>query len=292
MSIQGGGAMRPTASVVIPAHDEAQVVEDTLRSLLSGVPAGTFDVVVVCNGCSDDTAARARSVAGVRVLEIPEPSKARAVAVGNRATTVFPRVHLDADVAIVGSDVLRLVAPVRAGVVHATAPRRLVPLDGSSRVVRAYYRVWERLPQVRDGLFGRGVVVLSAAGQARVDMRSGVMNDDLAMSEAFLPAERRVVPEATVVVHPPRTTTDLLNRRTRVATGNTQAVAVGVRKTPATEPRTLVRLALREPRVGVRVPVFVAVTLLARHRSRRAVRAGDYTTWLRDESSRLRPGRP
>lgn len=285
-------AKRVTASVVIPAHNEAQVVEATLRTLLGDVVPGTFDVVVVCNGCSDDTADRARSVTGVRVLEIAEPSKARATIVGNRATTVFPRVHLDADVAITGADVLRLVEPIRAGTALATGPRRLVPTEGCSWVVRAYYRVWQSLPEVRAGLFGRGVVALSAAGQARVDLRAGMMNDDLAMSEAFLPTERRVVDEATVVVHPPRTTGDLVLRRTRVATGNTQAADLGVRRTSSTSMSTLAGLAVRDPRLAVRVPVFLAVGLVARRRSRRAVRAGDYTTWLRDESSRLRTERP
>jgi glycosyl transferase family 2 len=279
---------RATASVVIPAHNESQVVEDTLRTLLDGVPPETFDVVVVCNGCTDDTADRARSVPGVRVLEIAEPSKARAVEVGNRATTAYPRVHLDADVAIAGADVLRLVEPIRSGEALATAPRRVVPMTGCSWTVRAYYRVWQSLPEVRAGLFGRGVVAVSAAGQARVDLRAGAMNDDLAMSEAFLPTERRVVSGASVVVHPPRTTADLLNRRTRIATGNSQAVELGVRRTTSTSVATLAQMAVRDPRIGLRVPVFVAVGLLARRRSRRAVRSGDYTTWLRDESSRLR----
>ena len=285
-------ARTTAASVVIPAHNEAQVVEDTLRTLVGDVPAGTFDVVVVCNGCTDDTAARARAVAGVRVFEIAEPSKARAVVVGNRATTVFPRVHLDADVAISGADVLKLVEPIRAGTALATGPRRVLPTAGCSWVVRAYYRVWQGLPEVRAGLFGRGVVALSAAGQARVDLRAGMMNDDLAMSEAFLPTERRVVDAATVVVHPPRTTADLILRRTRVATGNTQAGDLGVRRTSGTSLAALARLAVRDPAVAVRVPVFLAVGLVARRRSRRAVRAGDYTTWLRDESSRVRTDRP
>lgn len=284
--------MQAMASVLIPAHDEEQVVGETLHALLDDVPDGTFDVVVVCNGCSDDTAAQAREFPGVRVLEIPEPSKARAIEVGNRATRVFPRVCLDADVAISGRDVLELVAPVRAGEVLATAPRRVLPLDDCSWVVRAYYEVWQSLPQVREGLFGRGVVALSEVGQARVDLRAPAMADDLVTSEAFMPAERRVVTTASVVVHPPRTTADLLRRRTRVATGNAQASSLGLRRpTSSTSLSTLLGLAARRPRLAFRVPVFVGVCLLAKRRSRRAIRAGDYSTWLRDESSRLRPGR-
>lgn len=276
----------PAVSVVVPAHNEARVIEANLRALLAGTEPGCLEVVVVCNGCTDDTAEIARRFTGVRVIEIPEPSKRRAVQVGNEAAAAFPRVHLDADVTISGLEVLALAAQLRGGV-HAAAPTRVLPLERSSWPVRSYYRVWERLPQVRRGLFGRGAIALSAEGQRRVDALPGVMSDDLAMSEAFGPAERRIVPEATVVVHPPRTTADLLRRRVRVVTGNAQATDLGIRHPASvTTPAVLLQMAIRDPRVGIRIPLFLGIGLVARWRSRRAVQAGDFTTWLRDESSR------
>lgn len=277
---------RSVVGVVIPAHDEAAVIGANLRLLTAGVEPGRLDVVVVCNGCHDDTAAAARSVAGVRVLEIPEASKSAAVAIGNQATSVFPRVHLDADCAISGQDVLRLAAALGTGVLAASPARRL-ELGRSSWFVRSYYRVWEQLPQVRAGIFGRGVFALSAAGQARVDALPQVMSDDLAVSDAFGDDERRIVPEAVVTVRAPRTARDLIRRRVRAATGNRQAGELGVRRPgSATSMRTLARMAVRDPRLAPRIPVFLGTGLLARWMSRRAVRAGDYTTWLRDESSR------
>jgi hypothetical protein len=274
------------ASVVIPAHDEARVIEANLRNLLDRAVAKRLEVVVVCNGCTDDTAKVARRVDGVRVIEIPEPSKALAVEVGNRAVTAFPRIHLDADVTISGADAMALARAVR-GSVHAAAPTRMVPLGRSSWPVRSYYYVWEQLPQVRDGLFGRGVIALSEEGQRRVDGLPRVMSDDLAVSEAFAQSERRVVSDATVVVRPPRTTADLLRRRVRVVTGNAQAADLELRRpSSVTTPAMLARMSIRDPRIGIRVPVFLGLVFVARWRSRRAVRAGDFTTWLRDESSR------
>ncbi|WP_209022053.1 glycosyltransferase [Nocardioides sp. 503] len=273
-------------SVVIPAHDEAAVIEANLHALLDGTEPGRLEVVVVCNGCTDETADIARRFDGVRVVEITEPSKARAVQVGNTCATAFPRVHLDADVTISGADVLRLAAAL-GDEVHAVAPVRVLPLARSSWPVRSYYRVWERLPQVRRGLFGRGAIALSAAGQRRVDALPTLMSDDLAISEAFGEAERRVVPDATVVVHPPRTTADLLHRRVRVVTGNAQASDLGIRRRESvTTPTVLLAMAARHPRLALHLPLFLGIGLLARARSRRAVRTRDFTTWLRDESSR------
>jgi hypothetical protein len=273
------------ASVVVPAHNEARGLRANLVKLLVGLPQGALDVVVVCNGCTDDTAAVARSVPGVRVIEIPEASKTRAVAVGNRATTVFPRFHLDADVTLGGSDLIRMIDALREDGVLAVAPERVVPMDGVSWQVRAFYRVWQALPQVRDGLFGRGVVALSAAGQARVDALPSLMSDDLAISEAFSPHERRVVARAVVVVRPPRTVADLVRRRTRLATGNAQYDGAAARRT-STSMLTLAALGLRDRRVALCLPVFLGITLRARWQAHKAVRAADFTTWLRDESSR------
>jgi len=274
------------ASVVIPAHDEAAVIGRTLGGLLDRPGNSRLEVIVVCNGCTDDTADVARAYEGVRVIEIPAPSKLAAVQVGNSVATTYPRVHLDADVTISGADVLALARAIRGGV-HAAAPERLVSLRRSSWVVRCYYRVWEQLPQVREGLFGRGVIALSEEGQRRVDALPRVMSDDLATSEAFSSSERRIVEGAFVVVRPPRTTADLLRRRVRVVTGNVQVTELGIRQeSSVTTPSVLLRMAVRDPRVGVRIPLFLGIGLVARWRSRRAVRTGDFTTWLRDESSR------
>jgi Glycosyl transferase family 2 len=280
--------MGAVAGVVIPAHNEERVIARTLDRLAAGVSRDDLEVVVVCNGCTDRTAEVARTAAPwAKVLEVPKPSKAEAVRVGNVAGSVFPRVHLDADVAISGADVLNLVQPLREPGVLATAPQRVLLRDKSSRLVCWFYDVWEQLPQVRSGLFGRGVVALSEEGQRRVEALPQLMSDDLGMSEAFGPDERRVVWTAFAEVRAPGTFRDLLRRRVRVATGNTQAGQADVRRSESsTTWRTLAGLSLRRPGLAPRVPLFLLVGVVARLQSRRAVRAGDFTTWLRDESSR------
>ncbi|MGD9408165.1 MAG: glycosyltransferase, partial [Gammaproteobacteria bacterium] len=47
---------RDLISVVIPAHDEEAVIQRTLGALLRSADPGEFEVIVVCNGCSDATA--------------------------------------------------------------------------------------------------------------------------------------------------------------------------------------------------------------------------------------------
>ena len=276
------------ASVIIPAHNEAATIGRNLLALRQGTHGTDLDVVVVCNGCTDQTAEVARRADPLaRVIEIQQPSKAEAVRVGNTASDVFPRVHLDADIELSGAAVMQLLEPITRDNVLATAPRRDVPKASCSRWVRWYYDVWEALPQVESGLFGRGVVVLSEQAQARVAALPRMMSDDLGMSDSFSGDERRVVPGAVAVIHPPRTLRDLVRRRIRIATGNTQAGQLGVRRPASrTSMRTLLGLAVGRPGLALRLPVFLGVHVAAQLGARQAVRTGDFTTWQRDESSR------
>ncbi|MEU5310394.1 glycosyltransferase [Streptomyces sp. NPDC021562] len=285
-------------SIVIPAHNEARVIGRLLDSLLADSPPGGTgdraddpDIVVVCNGCTDETAkiAAARGPR-VRVVEIPVPSKHAAMRAGDDHARGFPRLYVDADVVITGADVRALAEPLEDGTsgVLATAPDRRIPLASCAWRVRAYYQVWQRLPAVREGLFGRGVIAVSRAGHARIAALPPLMADDLAASLAFTPGERRVVDTAAVVIQPPRTWRDLMRRRVRAAVSTAQVEQH--RGPDGASARTgkadLKAILRREPRLLVPVVVFVAAAVAARRRASKAIRAQDFGTWLRDDSSR------
>lgn len=288
MGVEPLGTATPTIGVVIPAHDEERQIGRLLDALLDGARPGELEIVVVCNGCHDRTAEMARHRGNdVTVLEIPEPSKRLALRAGDRVAAALPRIYVDADVVLDIDSVRALAARLRDDDVHAAAPRRVLPRDGVARLVSWYYDVWESLPQVEAGLFGRGVVALDDIGVSRVGALPPSMSDDLVMSEAFALDERAVVSSATVVVRPPKTLRDLLRRRIRVVTGNAEAQRAGLRSDEArTSLRTLGRLAREQPRLIPKVPVFAGVTVAARLSARRRIRQGDFSTWLRDESSR------
>ncbi|WP_093471973.1 MULTISPECIES: glycosyltransferase family 2 protein [unclassified Streptomyces] len=278
-------------SIVIPAHNEGRVIGRLLDSLLTDPSDDDTDIVVVCNGCTDDTA-RIAAERGprVRVIEIPVPSKHAALRAGDDHARGFPRVYVDADVVLTGSDVRTLTGPLQddtSGVL-ATAPERRVPLAGCAWRVRAYYRVWQRLPAVREGLFGRGVIAVSKAGHARIAALPPLMADDLAASLAFTPEERLVVREAGVVVHPPRTWPDLIRRRVRaaVSTAQVERHQPPEQASARTSKADLKDLLRGEPRLFAGVVVFVAAAVVARRKAEKAIRAEDFGTWLRDESSR------
>ena len=274
-------------SVTVPAHQEVAVVGRLLEGLLRDADPGELEVVVVANGCSDATADVARRHDGVTVLETPIPSKTAALRLADTVASSFPRLYVDADVEIDVHSVRLLAAAVEAGHL-AAAPRRHLELRGRPLVVRAYYRVWEALPAVQTGLFGRGVVALSEQGHRRVAQLPQVTADDLWLHHAFRADERCIVEGALVVVHAPRRTVDLLRRRVRVVSG-AQEVDRHPRRGPGssrTRASELLALVRAEPRLAPSLVVFLAVTVLARAWAGWAGIRGGPAVWHRDESSR------
>jgi hypothetical protein len=218
------------------------------------------------------------------------PSKPNALRLGDEKAVAYPRLYVDADVVLGAEDVRALCAALTVPGTFAAAPSRHLAMAGVSFLVRSYYRTWTRLPHVRSGLFGRGVIAMTGEGHDRITHLPAVMSDDLAISEAFSPGESLVVHEATVTIQPPRTLKDLVRRRVRVATGVTQLNrSDGIAPHSRTSLRTLAHLAGSNPFSLADLAVFAAVTVIARIAATRRVRSGDFTTWLRDESSRARP---
>jgi len=83
---QGRGHTSCVISLVVPAHNEAPVIGRLLRGLLAGAQPGELEVVVVPNGCTDDTAGVAASFGDpVQVVPLTQPGKYAALRAGANA---------------------------------------------------------------------------------------------------------------------------------------------------------------------------------------------------------------
>jgi len=276
-------------TVVIPAHNEGRVIRRLLEQLVNGTDPDGLDIIVVANGCTDDTAEVAASFgSAVRVLTLPVASKHEALTAGDRAAEGFPRIYVDADVELRADDARALAAALRQPGVLAAAPRRELVMTGRPWQVRWYYDVWTLLPEVQRALWGRGVIAVNEAGHRRMVGLPSLQADDLAASLVFEPNETVLAPDAKVIVHPPRTFAGLLCCRTRSVTGNAQIecnqeLGGSADRTRITD---LIAVVRRRPGMLPRVGYFLSVAILARLRASRALARGDYLTWLRDDSSR------
>jgi hypothetical protein len=276
-------------TIVIPAHNEGQVIRRLLEQLTNSAHPGEMDIIVVANGCTDNTADVAASFGpAVRVLSLSAASKHDALTAGDSAATGFPRIYVDADVELRVEDVRALTAALHQPGVLAAAPQRELVMTGRPWQVRWYYDVWTLLPGVQRGLWGRGVIAVNEAGHRRLAGLPPLQADDLAASLMFESHETVLVPGARVIVHPPRTFAGLLSRRARVVTGVAQierapGLDVSGDRTRKSDLTAIVR---RQPSMLPRVGYFLSVAVFARLRASPARARGDYQTWLRDESSR------
>lgn len=274
------------ASVVIPAHDEEAVIGRCLDTLLAGAEPGELDVIVVANGCTDDTA-RAAKRAGVRVLETPIGGKPHAIRLGDAECVTFPRVYLDADVELTAAAVRALVAALDRPGVLACAPVPELDLSGTTRLARRVHRVHDAMIAPTRALAGVGVYVLGRAGHARVFPLPDLISDDGWVHRCFTAGERAVVPEARSVVRPARTVRAHLRRRLRVRQGNRELAALG-KPAGGGGPSLGSLLALVRRRVvsPLDAACYLGVLVVDRLLARVKPGGAPGTGWSRDVSSR------
>lgn len=279
-------ATQSPGTVIIAAHNEEAVIGRGLTSLATAMSDGVL-VVVVCNGCSDATAAVARRHPGVTVIELETASKAAALRAGDRLATAGPRLYLDADVVMTSravTDVLRFLdsEPVLAG-----RPPARFNYDGADALVRRWYSIRERLPSIQGTLWGAGVYALAPAGRARFDEFPDITSDDLFIDSLFAGHETAIIDTDPVIVRTPRRTADLLRVLKRTyRTQHEVPTAEGlVSDGQRGQLGDLARLLRANPGELPNAILYAATIAFARV----SARVGRGARWERDSSSRESP---
>jgi glycosyltransferase involved in cell wall biosynthesis len=282
-------ASATAVSVVVPAHDESRVIAATLRALTEGCVDGELQVVVVCNGCSDDTAEIARSFGSpVEVVETPVASKAAALRLGDERATGFPRFYVDADVSLPLASLRRVAEVLRRGPWLAAAPRMQVDLSGRSWPVRAYYEIWTRLPYHTSGMIGSGVYAMSEEGRSRFDAFPDIISDDGFARLQFAPDERTSVDGATFTIRAPQSLAAVVKIKTRSQKGAVQLLR-SFPELAANDVRdygSSFADILRDPRQWASCCVYLYVILVTKLRAHWLNYSRDLGEWERDDTSR------
>jgi cellulose synthase/poly-beta-1,6-N-acetylglucosamine synthase-like glycosyltransferase/peptidoglycan/xylan/chitin deacetylase (PgdA/CDA1 family) len=137
-SSRGDDAYLPSLAVLVPAYNEAVVIERTVRSLAaSDYPS--FEVVVVDDGSSDGTAqiVEGLGLERVRVVQQENEGKSAALNTGLRASTGEIVVMVDADTIFEPETLRRLVRPLADPTVGAVSGNTKV---GNRRTLIGYWQ--------------------------------------------------------------------------------------------------------------------------------------------------------
>jgi glycosyltransferase involved in cell wall biosynthesis len=274
----------PLGSIVIPAYNEASVVERTLTNLFAGVDPSMLEVVVACNGCTDATVDVVNDVnAPVTVLDLPAVGKAGAIRAAELEVRTMPRLYLDADVRLDGPSAVAVLAALRDGAVAARPPLRY-DTTGASWLVKRYYEQRVRLPGVHTDLCGAGVYGLSATARARFDDFPDVIADDLFAARVVEPSEVTIVPCAPVAINVPRDVRSLVRTLARAQRGNRELFDRMPDLAKATTTSTVKQLlrSMAVPGRFIDAAVYAALVTFGR-----LLAARDTQAWERDETSRI-----
>lgn len=217
-------------SIVIPARNEAAVIGACLDSVARQTHSGLVQVIVVANGCTDDTADIVCSFAStferrgyelrlVRTGPDSRPAKYSALNAGDAAATHGHRIYLDADV-VLCSTALAAIMRAFARDVLFCSPR--IELSTVGYFASAYGRVWSALPYVRDDVIGAGCYAVHARGRKRWGQFPDLISDDKFARLQFAPEDRVVVDHTWFQITMPTGFSELVAIRARWLRGNMQ----------------------------------------------------------------------
>lgn len=133
----------PRVSVVIAAYNERRNIESRLQNLLaSDYPRELMEIIVVCDGCTDETAKLAAQFEGVRVIELAKRrGKSAAINVGVQFAQGEVIVFADARPLFAKDTISRLVQVLEDSSIGAVSGELiLMAEDGTPRALGLYWR--------------------------------------------------------------------------------------------------------------------------------------------------------
>ncbi|MFW8635521.1 glycosyltransferase family 2 protein [Cribrihabitans pelagius] len=195
------GEDAPAVTVLIPACNEEACIGTCLAALFASDPlpgGAAAEALVLANGCTDATAAVARSAvqpAGwqLRVLEQAEGGKLKALNAGDRVARGKVLIYLDADVQVEPALIAQIAAALADGTPRYASGRPVVA-PARSAVTRAYARAWSRLPFFAQPAPGFGLFAMTRSGRARWGDWPEIISDDTFARLHFRAHERLEVP--------------------------------------------------------------------------------------------------
>jgi glycosyltransferase involved in cell wall biosynthesis len=168
---------RPKVAIIIPAYNEADRIGSVVRASLDSEFGD--EVIVVCDGCRDNTAKNAAKFPGVRVLDLPvNVGKAGAMAAGVKSTDAEVFMFIDGDLIGLTSDHIdTIIKPVltnqcemcigifRGGKFWSDAAQIITPYYSGQRAMRR--NIFTAIPNIQEARMGVEVALNEHAKRVR-----------------------------------------------------------------------------------------------------------------------------
>lgn len=233
-AVRSDATFVPRVSLIIAAHNEAAVIESKLANTAAlDYPADRLEIIVVADGCDDDTVARARAFPGTKVLFEPERrGKLAAITRAAGQATGDVLVFSDANNHYSRRALRDLVAPLADGAVGVVSGRKEI-VGGRERSLDSaeglYWRYESKLKEWESAAGSSAAVageILAFRREALYSLPGGMLTEDFAHAMTAAARGWRVIyaPAAVSVERASATIEDEATRRARLVAGACQTV--------------------------------------------------------------------
>lgn len=230
--VKSDGSLPPGLSVVMSVYNAEQRIQDRLKNLLLCRWPGELDIVVFCDGCTDDTAAKVEAMNDPRLRVLSRPQQQGKASALNAAIPAcrFPLVVLcDARQDFDSEALVRLAAPFSDPHVGAVSGRLEIATSasGSGQGVDLYWKIERKLREwegIYDSVIGCTGAICAVRRDLFQPLHPATILDDVVLPMRIAVAGHRVlyVPEA--IAYDPQTLDPALEKKRKLRTlaGNYQ----------------------------------------------------------------------
>jgi glycosyltransferase involved in cell wall biosynthesis len=216
------------ATIIVPAHNEASVIENCLNSLINQPEVD--HIIVACNGCTDNTAEIVKAnYPNAHCLDIKKPSKTNALNIAEKKAkelgTSFPIFYIDADTQLSENAISHITHEMSQNEIHLAAPTPVIDTSKSSWLVKTYYNVWLSLPYIKEGVIATCSFIVSEKGRKRFGLFADVIGDDGFIRCHFHNKEIANINGAEIYIKAPKDIFSLIKIKTRARLGNMELIA-------------------------------------------------------------------
>ena len=211
------------ATVIVPAHNEAGVIEDCLNSIIK--QDGIDHLIVACNGCTDNTADIVKtSFPSAICLDIEKPSKVNALNEAENTAkelgVTYPIFYIDADTQLSDNCISKITQELENSNTLLAAPTPIIDTSKSSWLVKKYYQIWVNLPYIKEGVIATCSYIITEQGRQRFKKFPEIINDDGYVRCHFKNSEISNIAGTEIYIRAPRDIFSLIKIKTRARLGN------------------------------------------------------------------------
>lgn len=274
-------------SIIIPAYNEERLIAARLEHLL--IPLNNFcdEIIIVCNGCTDKTASKARFALN-RLLEINNfdchviieelklGSKTKALNHGIKVSKNPVVVLLDADIDITSDGCAKLVNFLSENNLQAASPAPNFNFCDAHWLNKRFYKVVSASSYNKKHRIAN-VIALSKSAKTELFPLPNVIADDAYIQRVIGESNYRLMSTLSYTFHCPKSVLAMFKVQARIIRGNLELK----RKFPTLKPpkNTIPSTNL------INKSVFIAIKIIALVIARYEL-TFNIEKWHKDESSR------